>query len=152
MHIAKVVCSMYHNWRAERAHLVVQLAQNLCTCMCMTMHFGPVDCPCTTCKRNQPCLFHSPTMHTIFTSIYRQGRALAGSCLSVYMYMKKQSLQRPIQCNYTFLGYSRLLSRLSGLQSSSSIQFSPHRAHDSYISHKSLCTHVCIQVVKYIPQ
>ena len=44
-------------WRAERVHLVVQLARFL-------MDFGPETCPRATRKHNRPCLFRSRSIRS----------------------------------------------------------------------------------------
>ena len=59
-------------WRAEQAHLVVQLAQAfyINILMYLMMHFGPQGCPHAMCERNWPYLFRSPSMRSICTCIY----------------------------------------------------------------------------------
>ena len=49
------------SWRAEGAHLVVQLAQFSIYIYVSDDAFWPWDCPCARCKCNWPCLFRSPS-------------------------------------------------------------------------------------------
>ena len=66
--LAKAIFSMCVYWRAERAHLVVQLARDfhIYVYMYVSDHaFWPWGCPRATRKCNRPCLFHSPSMRSI---------------------------------------------------------------------------------------
>ena len=99
IHIAKVLCSMYH---------IIYRQGRWSTALCMRVSRPPVyTC---TCK-------------------YRTCKGWFNATTCIYMRLR---------------GYLRLSSRLSGLQSStsSSVQFSPHWAHDLYMSQRSLCTRV----------